>query len=172
MYGTKQSIFPRLHFGNESFKRQKGFKKLALINKSDRKYWAKNTHVDYAVNDHSIFTHKQNKSLPFFFFPRISSRSKRKKSIKVLNYNVLVWCVVINKLNLKKCCTKNKKAQCPRYWRSTIGKTEYFIAGRKRIAMTIVSSILKLRDHSSLWIFIIPFLLLLWGNLSWTQNTH
>lgn len=107
-----------------------------------------------------------------FFFPRISSRSKRKKSIKVLNYNVLVWCVVINKLNLKKCCTKNKKAQCPRYWRSTIGKTEYFIAGRKRIAMTIVSSILKLQDHSSLWIFIIPFLLLLWGNLSWTQNTH
>lgn len=31
--------------------------------------------------------------------------------------------------------------------------------------MTIVSSILKLHDHSNLRIFAIPFLLLLWGNL-------
>lgn len=120
-----------------------------------------------------IFIHKQTKSPQYFFSPRISSTSKRKKTIKVLNYNVLVWCVVINKLDLKKCCKKKKrrKAQCPRYWRSTIGKTEYFIIGRISIAMTIASSILKLQDHSNLWIFIVPFLLLLQGNLSWAQNT-
>lgn len=41
-----------------------------------------------------------------FFFSRISCSSKRKKAIKVLNYNVGVWRVVINKLDLKKSCEK------------------------------------------------------------------
>lgn len=109
-----------------------------------------------------VLIHKQTK-YPLFF-PTIPSSSKRKKTIKVLNYNVFLCYVVINKFVLKKCCKKQK------YWRSTIGKTEYFIIGRKSIDMTIVSSILNLQDHSNLWIFIATFLMLLWGNLSWAQN--
>lgn len=161
-----------MYFRNESFKRHKGFEKSWLWLIKVIEIIGQKTPCGLCSEWPFQFSPTSWPNNFHIFSPRILSSSKRKMSIKVLNYNVLVWCVVINKLDLKKCCTKKKrKAQCPRYWRSTIGKTEYFITGRIRSAMTIVSSILKLQDHSNLWIFIIRFLLLLRGNLSWAQNT-